>query len=196
METSDGERREAALNAIASVASLWPAGIYPLTNTLREYIDADDDDDVRAAALAALVYVGRENPDALEPLSTKLGTDRYDSELLTTTRRGYEGISILLADGGHSGVGVFDTLLQGLRHTDSSVTEYSLEGLIALDDPRALYPLKRIRDGVPDWSTLPPAFRSEPSETEQRFQEMISTTAEPELTAADAIAALDESESE
>jgi hypothetical protein len=74
----------AALDATASVASLWPAGIRPLTETLAEYMNADDDG-VRAATLATLVYVSRETPEVLAPLAATLRTKLSADKTIPTT---------------------------------------------------------------------------------------------------------------
>ena len=148
------ERRAAAYSVLASVAEVWPAGVRPAGDTIREGV-RDDHGRVSDPALSALVTVGRESPAVLRPIAEWLTSRRAVSDRIEPRRRRYEGIALLAADDDNLTEAVYHPLRSGLLDDDTAVEEYALEAAAQLDDPRLVPLLRRLDHGVPDWNVMP-----------------------------------------
>jgi hypothetical protein len=180
------ERQAAAANVLGSLAEVWPAGVRPAAEMLQEKVDHDNEE-IRAAALAALVAIGRKFPTVLYPISGWLTSSEADSKRLGQRRRRYEAIALLAADGISLDMSGGSPLNQGLLADDTATNEFALEAAAELDDPRVRPLLARLHKGVPNWDQAPAHCSTGSDEdTDRPFGDLL-TTDERTLTASDVL---------
>ena len=102
------------------------------------------------------------------------------------TRRRYEGLALIAADGTLEG-DKFRPLRRGLLNNDTAVSEFALEAIAKLADSRFVPLLKRLDDGVPDWTSQPAHCPTNQPDFPSTDLENLCSPREPTTTASDVL---------